>query len=177
MDPKPTLTSRELSLHEAQAGIHARAEAGQSGGDPSQIGSLLRTAAATPAQGAEYAVTISGVGFHALCLAVILASQEVERQAAEAKRPVNDILTIARLAACFHDPVSAYEMLTQGEGLSELDNWAVSLVAKWSPDDIAAFTLHVQKCKQRSPSLRADAEDAPGKSKARLKGTRTQGRR
>lgn len=165
--PLPPLTEREVSLHTAHAGIEARSAAAQLGGDPHQVGSLLRAADALPATGREHVVTIGGVGFHAITLAVTLATQELSRAASLAGEPVSNALFITRLAAAFHDPVEVYEMLTvPGGGLAELDAFAMGLVGHWSPLDIEAFAAHIQRCKARSPSLQPEAEaEEPGKSK------------
>lgn len=161
--PLPPITEREVSLHTAHAGIEARAQASQLGGDPHQVGSLLRTAAALPATGREHVVAIGGVGFHGITLAVTLATQELSR--VQSGAPASNALFITRLAACFHDPCEVYDILTS-ESLTELDAYAMGIVGHWTPQDIEDFAAHVQRCKARSPSLQPEAEEAvPGKSK------------
>ena len=166
---KPPITEREVSLHTAQAGISARATASSTGGDPAQISAMGRAAAAQPAQMREHITTLGGLGMHVITLPV--------RQAAQAAQETDvepfPALTAARMAACFHDPLQVYEILTQGGGLAEMDAFCLQLTLLWTEKDIAEFGSFISQQKARSPSLQPEPEEAtPGKSRRPRRGAR-----
>ncbi|MES2596384.1 MAG: hypothetical protein V4662_13650 [Verrucomicrobiota bacterium] len=178
---RPFITSRDLSMHEAVAGINARSEAAGLGGDPTQIGALGRAASAQPPQMRECAAVIGGLEMHAMALAVALAITEMGRQAeltaqAQGVQP-HAMLTVARMAACCHEPLQAYEMLTQGSGLAELDAYAVQLTATWQPRDIGAFNDFIAQQRVRNASLQARPEDGSTLGKSRRQGRGKKARR
>lgn len=153
---RPPLSEYEASFHTMQAASAARAEAAQMGGDPAQIGALLRAAQPVPAPG----FTIGGVSLHPINLAVTVAIAEITRLT---ENNANAALTVARLAYCFHAPRDAFLLLTQGK-LSELDAKALSLTEHWQEGHILAFSNYVQACKANNPSTQAPAPVLPGKS-------------
>jgi hypothetical protein len=161
--PTHTITEREVSRLEAEAGLQARAAAEHQGGDPAQISALARAAQAMPSTAMEPKDMIGGILLHRLVLLVTLCIQELQRQAAQSPARPSDLLTIARLVACFHAPHRAWHDLA-GSGLSALDAWAIPLVAHWQAGEIQQFTAYIELLKKQSPSLEADQEQTPGKS-------------
>lgn len=164
----PTITEREVSRLEAEAGLQARAAAEHQGGDPAQISALVRAAQAMPPAALEPKEMIGGVSLHRNALLVTLCCGELQRLSAQASAPPSNLLVITRLAACFHNPTRAWQDLTDS-GLAALDAWAVALVAHWMPEDVKRFTDYVELLRRRSPSLQADDDNAPGKSSRKVK--------
>lgn len=167
ISPTATITEREVSRLEAEAGLQARAAAEHQGGDPAQISSLVRAAQAMPPVTMETKDMIGGIVLHRLVLLVTLCIQELQRLAAQSPAPPSDLLTIARLVACFHAPHRAWQDLTSG--LPTLDAWAIPLVAHWQAGEVQQFTSFIEMLKKQSPSLQADADTSPGKPSRKVK--------
>lgn len=156
---KPTITEREVSLRQAQAGIKAREAAQALGGDPTQVGALLH-AAGTQAPGFnERPNEIGGVTFHGLDLATSLANTALTKHAGFSP-DAPTALQVARMALIFAEPLDAFDQLTYADPVSlrEFDQSALELTAHWLPADLDAFGAYLQ-------SLRPAREEVetPGK--------------
>lgn len=166
MSTKPTITRRDLSLLEAQAGLKARDAATAQGGDPVQVAALMRAAASeSPAPG-ENQYTVAGVPLSGITLAVTLAVSALRTAYAPLTAQPPDALTTARMAFIFHNPYRAYELLSPTPDLALLDSDAMDLVGEWQEAEMAAFAAHITACNRRNPSVSEPIEEAPlGKRK------------
>jgi hypothetical protein len=159
---KPTITEREVSRRQAEAGIHARVAAQTLGGDPAQVRALLSAASGESPEIRETPESIGGISFHGLDLATSLANTALAAHPA-AKKAVPPALQVARLVLVFADPLEAYDLLTNDspDALREFDRTALDMVARWTKTEIEAFADYLATLKP--------AEETPvlGKSKRR----------
>lgn len=124
---KPTITARDLSYHEAKAGIAAREEAAKSGGDPAQVRSLAQAAIA---QDNDKPLVVVGKKQHTLgglplrrddllvtlCLMLYKSvfGEDPRVQLSQEADPAEGSVrmrAIAALAFIFAKPEEAYDML------------------------------------------------------------------
>lgn len=159
----PQITEREVSLHQAHAGISARDSAMAQGGDPRQVRSLMQGALCQSPAGTETPHIIGGVALHTLDLATSLASTLLARHTL-AKRDAAPQLLVARHAFVFHQPAESYELLSTGteDDLREFDRAALDVTGHWTPDHITAFGQYLVSLQ---PPAEEVADATPGKSK------------
>lgn len=164
--PKPTISRRDLSLLEAQAGLLARDTAAAQGGDPAQIAALMRAAhSEAPAPG-ESQYTVGGVPLSGMTLAVTLAVSALRAAYAPLTAQPPEVLTTARMVFIFASPYRAYELLSPVLDLVGLDAEAMELVGEWGEAELADFGAHLAACQKRNPNASAPEEEAPlGKRK------------
>jgi hypothetical protein len=161
MSTKPTITRRDLSLLEAQAGLQARDHAAAQGGDPAQIAALMRAAnGEAPAPG-EHQYKVGGVPLSGMTLAVTLAVSALRAAYAPMTVQPPEVLTTARMVYLFHNPYRAYELLSPVPDLVGLDAEAMDLVGEWGESELTAFAAHLAACAKRNPNAATTEEEAP----------------
>lgn len=166
MSTKPTVSARDVSYHQAQAGTAAQQAAAATGGDPTAVGELIASAAVRP----EPAV-IQGETLHGYTLQVILCTQIatgalgrnpldalpdfITRSMADPKAAPNatELLALGRIGFIFTRPAEAYELLTDAAEASDetlkarrvrdFDAAALEATGGWTPGDIGILIRHL----------------------------------
>jgi hypothetical protein len=153
---KPTITEREVSRRQAEAGIQARVAAQALGGDPTQVRGLLHAAAGESPEPRETPESIGGISFHGLDLATSLANTALAGHSGT-KKAVPPALQVARLVLVFADPLEAYDLLTNGspDALRDFDRTALDMVARWGKAEIEAFADYLATLKptEETPAM------------------------
>lgn len=166
MSTKPPIPARDVSLHQAQAGMAAQAAASAAGGEPAAVAELIRSANPQPEP-----ASIRGEPLHGYTLQVILCTQIatealgadplsalpafIARAAADpAASPTrHELLALARIGFIFTRPAEAYEMLAdtaesaddavKARRVRDFDAAALEVAGTWQPEDISTLIRHL----------------------------------
>ena len=176
-DPRPTLTARELSYHEALAGIAAREAAQTSGGPRHAIRALIHTADSAPSSFAiPHSSFLKGLPLRSddllvtLCLGLHAEAFGTDPRAEWAhEKTATRMRAIAALAFIFTMPGRAYTLLDEATDPAESEqqreearrayrNEVTGFAADFGPGEIETLTRHLLKLAGFHPM--ADPEEA-----------------
>jgi hypothetical protein len=176
-DPRPTLTARDLSYHEALAGIAAREAAQTSGGPRHAIRALIHTADSAPSSFAiPHSSFLKGLPLRSddllvtLCLGLHAEAFGTDPRAEWAhEKTATRMRAIAALAFLFTTPGRAYTLLDEATDTAASEEQrqdarrayrdeVTAFAADFGPGEIETLTRHLLKLAGFHPM--ADPEEA-----------------
>ena len=165
--PKPDLSHRDASYHQAKAGAEARQTALAQGADPAGLDALMMMGDR---------VNIGGILLGPYSMAVQWALQRVDNPLVAEDKPGQvmevQLKDIALATLCFSEPKKVFQLVKAGK-LDELEEMAFDVSEKLTPEVLVRVNAYIAQQFGAVPASSGDdaaKEPAVGESKGQVAG-------